>query len=214
MSTENLTTAEKWFDVLDNVAGNELEAALAAMHGEHLQRYTTHDGWEYFLFADGSVYCSGDDCYAKEDLLEGSNAGLSFMFDGLVRTFWPHAQPEIGDMTQLFDTETFSEFAGDRTYHFTFGTWLRTEDEAHVEFTVDVLALFTSAGNNGQPTAFEFTLCVEDCWGSVNGEGERCNVDYTCMPVPDVGASWNHPLRWQEVVNDMESFCASIVHSK
>jgi hypothetical protein len=202
-----MTIAEKWADALNNVADSERDDVLAAMYEEHLDSYTSRDATQYLLFSDDSVYSDDDDCLTKAELLEGSEAspgcGISDIFDGVIRTFWPMVLPEIGDMRLLFDRQAFSIFAGDRT-RFSFGAWHGCETAGHIEYTVSVLPLL-----DGKPAADEFTLHLSDQESS-----DECDVDYCVMPSPEPGASWNNPLRWQEVVDAMEYFCASIVCPK
>jgi hypothetical protein len=132
------------------------------------------------------------------------------MYDGLVRTFWSHAQPEIGNMTLLFDTKTFSKYAGNRTYPFSFGDWRWTKDGVHVEYTVAVMASLAAPNDSGEPKVCWFGLCVRDGWCSNKNDIDCCDVEYSDMPPVEPGASWNDPRRWQEAVSAMESFCASV----
>jgi hypothetical protein len=201
----NMTMAENWEALLDNFAGNERETILALLQGAHLNRYTNHEGHKYFLLADDSVFSDDDNCLTKSDLLANSEEGCACMYDGLIRTFWPHALPEIGDMAFMFDTKTFSEYAGDRRYSFAFGSWQRGYKAGYVEYCVNVQALLGSKNHKNEPETCEFTLRVsDDC------QGDNYDVNYSVMPVADQGASWNNPLHWQEAVDDMESLCASV----
>jgi hypothetical protein len=213
---KNMTIAEKWAGALDDDS-SELAELYEAMLKEHMNKYAICDDWEYFLFADDSVYCYGDgSCVTKAELLEKSKAGFD-LNDGLTRAFWPLDVPKIGDMSVLFDMQTFTEFAGDRTYFFTFGKWQRqltNTINGHAEYTVDVRALLASENENGHPTTYVFKLRVRDYWCVDEGDVDCCDVDYAKMPPPDVGASWNNPVRWQEVVEDMESFCALVASGK
>lgn len=139
-----MTIAEKWEHALNNADEDERDDALAAMYEEHMMTYTSRDGTQYILFEDDSVHSEDGFSFTKAELLEGSEAspaeGVPDIFDGVIRTFWPTALPEIGDMDLLFDKKEFSAYAAERTYFFTFSAWQRRVQAGHIEYTVDVLA--------------------------------------------------------------------------
>jgi len=77
----SITTAEKWTGTFSAVDESELDELFEAMPKKHLNHYTNCDDWDYFLFADGSVYSNaGNQCLTKTELLEASKAGLSDMY--------------------------------------------------------------------------------------------------------------------------------------
>ena len=200
-----MTIAENLYIGLCKVKDGERDYLLAAIKQEEsVNRYKDNSGREYFLFEDDSVYSEGGQCWTKSDLLGGSSDLCSDRYDGLIRTFWPHALPKIGNMSLFFDTEAFSKYAG--AYSFTFGTWWRSGNRNEIKYSVDVFALLAAQGKYGTPVPYKFKLLL--C--SAEGNEPNHHVHYHGMPAPEPNASWNNPLHWQKVVVAMKSHCASV----
>jgi hypothetical protein len=196
-----MTIAERWWDVLED--------PHAEMSKESVKRYTTRAGEEILLFKDDSVYIFDTDLLTMAELLEGNdptpNNLVRSPFDGLIRTFWPGTVPSIGDMGLLFDTNTFSCFAYEREYLFSFGTWSERVQENGPEYTVTVTALLNFHNKDREPAAHNFSLRVSD-----HESSGRYDVDYSAMPTPEPAASWNNPRHWQNILADMKSHCAAV----